>query len=68
MIDIVIISLVMLGCIGFGVLLGWSIWGSDIKYYKNLTEVYKNKLASPEVQEAMFEKRVKDVVNKFSSR
>lgn len=68
MTDIIVITLAMLGCIVLGVLLGWSFWGSDMKYYKNLAEVYKNKLASPEVQEAMFEKRVKDVVNKISSR
>lgn len=45
----IIIILAMLGCIGLGVLLGWTFWGSDMKYYKkkyykNLAEVYKKKL------------------------
>lgn len=66
--ELIIIILVMLGSIGLGVLLGWALWGNDMKYYKNLAEVYKNKLASPEVQKAMLEKRIKDVVNKFLSR
>ena len=56
----IVIILMMFGCIGFGVLLGWSIWGSDMKYYKNLAELYKNKLASPDVREAILEKRSKD--------
>jgi hypothetical protein len=59
------IILAMLGCIGLGVLLGWSIWGSDVKYYKNLAEMYKDKLTSPEVKNAILEKRAKDVVNKI---
>ena len=42
--EYIIIILVMLGCIGLGVLLGWCIWGYDAKYYKNLAEVYKDKL------------------------
>lgn len=61
----IMIILAMLGCIGLGVLLGWSFWGIDAKYYKNLAKAYKEKLASPEVKEAILEKRVKDVVNKI---
>ena len=38
----IVIILVMLGCIGLGVLLGWAIWGRDIKYYKCLSEYYKH--------------------------
>lgn len=34
----IMIILAMLGCIGLGVLLGWSFWGNDMKYYKNLYE------------------------------
>ena len=65
MIDVfIIIILVMLGCIGLGVLFGWSIWGHDMKYYKNLAELYKNKLESPDVKEAILEKRSKDMLNK----
>ena len=64
----IVIILAMLGCIGLGMLIGWSIWGEDMKYYKNLAEAYKDKLASPEVQEAILEKRAKDVVNRISSR
>lgn len=45
----IVIILVMLGCIGLGVLLGWSFWGSDAKYYKNLAEAYKKKLTSPDI-------------------
>ena len=59
------IILAMLGCIVLGMLLGWSFWGSDAKYYKNLAEAYKEKLTSPEVSEAILEKRVKDAVNKI---
>lgn len=44
MIETIVIILAMLGCIGLGVLLGWTFWGSDMKYYKNLAEVYKKKL------------------------
>jgi hypothetical protein len=47
MTEIIVITLAMLCCIGLGVLLGWSFWGSDVKYYKNLAEEYKNKLESP---------------------
>ncbi len=45
----IVIILVMLSCIGLGVLLGWSFWGSDVKYYKNLAESYKKELASQDV-------------------
>lgn len=55
--EYIIIILIMLGCIGLGVLLGWSIWGFDAKYYKNLAEAYKKRLASPDVKEAILEKR-----------
>lgn len=41
----IVIILAMLGCIGLGVLLGWILWGNDMKYYKNLAEAYKEKLA-----------------------
>lgn len=43
MIDGLIVTiLVMLGCIGLGVLIGWSIWGNGMKYYKWLSEHYKH--------------------------
>ena len=45
----IVIILVMLGCIGLGVLLGWSFLGDDIKHYKNLAESYKKKLESQDV-------------------
>lgn len=61
----IMIILAMIGCIGLGVLLGWSFWGNDMKYYKNLAEAYKEKLTSPEVRRAILEKRVKDAVNKI---
>ena len=71
-----IIILVMFGCIGLGVFLGWSFWGSDVKYYKNLAEAYKEKLASPDIdiKEVIIQylknreieiERDKDVVNKI---
>lgn len=63
----IVIILAMLGCIGLGVLLGWSFLGGEAKYYKNLAEAYKKELASPEVTEAILEKRVKDVVNGWKS-
>ena len=65
MTEIIVITLAMLGCIGLGVLLGWSFWGIDAKYYKDLAEEYKKKLESPEVKEAILEKRIKNVVNKI---
>ena len=51
----VIIILLLLGCIGLGVLLGWCIWGYDAKYYKNLAVAYKDKLTSSEVEEVEYE-------------
>ena len=60
---LLIIIPLLICCIGIGVLLGWAIWGYDIKYYKCLSEWYKQKLNQPEVQEAILEKRIKDVVN-----
>lgn len=77
MIDVfIVISLVMLGCIGLGVLLGWTIWGGDMKYYKNLAESYKKKPTSQDVdvKEVILRylknreieiKRDKNVVNKI---
>ena len=46
-----IIILVMFGCIGLGVLLGWVLRGNDMKYYKNLAETYKNKLKYQDIDE-----------------
>lgn len=54
----IVIILVMLGCIGFGVLLGWVLWGNDMKYYKNLAESYKKKLTSQDVD-------VKEVILRY---
>ena len=45
----IMIILAMFGCIGLGVLLGWSFWGSDAKHYKNLAESYKEKLTSQDI-------------------
>lgn len=69
----IVIILVMLGCIGLGVLLGWTLWGNDMKYYKNLAESYKKKLAERKYKdylinlskytETILEKRAKDVLN-----
>lgn len=53
--EYIIIILVMLGCIGLGVLLGWCIWGYDAKYYKNLAEGYKDKITSSEVEEETYD-------------
>ena len=63
--EIIMIILAMLGCIGLGVLLGWVLWGQDVKYYKNLAESYKKELASPEVNEAIIEKKIKNVINGY---
>lgn len=66
MIDGFIVTiLVMLGCIGLGVLIGWSIWGNDVKYYKDLYEYYKTKYNSPEEKKARFQKQVKDALYKY---
>lgn len=72
----IVMILVMLGCIGLGVLLGWSFWGNDVKYYKNLAESYKKRLTSQDVdiKEVIIRylknreieiERDKDVVNKI---
>lgn len=72
----IMIILAMIGCIGLGVLLGWSFWGSDAKYYKNLAETYKEKPTSQDVdvKEVILRylknreieiKRDKNVVNKI---
>lgn len=68
MIEIIVISLAMFSFIGVGVFFGWVLWGQDVKYYKNLAESYKKELASPEVNESIIEKRIKDVVNNLSNR
>jgi len=49
MIEIIVITLAMLGCIGLGVFFGWVLWGQDIKHYKNLAETYKKELESQDV-------------------
>ena len=61
----IVIILAMLGCIGLGVLIGWSIWGNDVKYYKALYEHYKTKYNSPENKEANFQKLVKGALDKY---
>ena len=61
----IVIILVMLGCIGLGVLLGWSIWGNDVKYYKYLYEHYKTKYNSPEEEKTRFQKQVKDALGRY---
>ena len=38
----IIIILGIFGFIGLGVLIGWCIWGRDMKYYKCLSEHYKH--------------------------
>lgn len=68
MIEGFLITLYLVVCVGAGVLIGWSIWGFDAKYYKDLAEKYKKELESPEVKEAILEKRVKNVVNRFLNR
>lgn len=68
MIEGFLITLYLVACVGAGVLLGWAIWGEDMKYYKELSEKYKKEFESPEVKEAILEKRIKDVVNRFLNR
>lgn len=54
----IVIILAMLGCIGLGVLLGWSFWGNDAKYYKS-------KYNSPEEEKARFQKLVKGALDQY---
>lgn len=61
----IIIILVMLGCIGSGVLLAWVLWGNDVKYYKDLYEHYKTKYNSPEEEKERFQKQVIDALDKY---
>ena len=63
--ELLIITLVLVACTGLGVLLGWSIWGNDVKYYKDLYEYYKRKYNSPEEKKARFQKQVKDALDKY---
>lgn len=60
----IVINLVMLGCIGLGVLLGWVLWGNDMKCYKDLYEKYKTLYYSPEEREARMQKSCKDSFNR----
>lgn len=60
---IIIFSLGIFGFIGLGVLIGWSIWGNDVKYYKYLYEHHKTKYDSEE--KARFQKQVKDALDKY---
>lgn len=63
MIETIVIILAMLGCIGLGVLLGWSFWGSDVKYYEDLYEHYKTKYTEDE--KVNFQKLVKGALDKY---
>ena len=65
MAELLIITLYLVACVGAGVLLGWSIWGNDVKYYKDLYEHYKTKCNSPEEEKAIFQKQVKDALDKY---
>lgn len=65
MVELLIITLCLVVCAGLGVLIGWSIWGNDVKYYKNLYEYYKTKYNSPEQEKARFQKQVKDTLDKY---
>ena len=55
--ELLIITLVLVACIGLGVLLGWVLWGNDMKYYKNLYErkLTLDSLHSPEMKEKIIE-------------
>ena len=64
MVELLIITLCLVACVGFGVLLGWLIWGYDVKYYKDLYEHYKTKYNSPEEKKARFQKQLKDTLDK----
>lgn len=69
MIDVfIVIILVMLGCIGLGVLLGFVLWGNDMKCYRDLYEKYKTLYYSPEEREARMQKSCKDAFNRYMKR
>lgn len=38
----IVIILLILCCIGLGVLVGWVLWGRKMKYYKYLSIHYKH--------------------------
>lgn len=69
MIDVfIVIILVMLGCIGLGVLLGWVLWGNDMKYYKNKYDkcVQKHRTPKTEIDSEKLEAANKNIRNALS--
>lgn len=65
MVELLIITLYLVICVGVGVLLGWVLWGNDMKYYKYLYEHHKTKYNSPEEEKEIFQKQVKDALDKY---
>jgi hypothetical protein len=63
-----IIILVMLGCIGLGVLLGWVLWGTEMKYYKNKYDkcVQKHRNPATEIDSEKLEMANKNIRNALS--
>lgn len=53
----IIIILGIFGFIGLGVLIGWLLWGNDVKYYKDLYErkLTLDSLHSPEMKKKLIE-------------
>ena len=70
MIEVIIIfSLGIFGFIGLGVLIGWYLWGSDVKYYKNKYNecVKKYKTSATEIDSEKLEmanKNIRDALSK----
>ena len=65
MVELLIITLYLVICVGAGVLIGWVLWGNDMKYYKDLYEYYKTKYNSPKEKKERFKKQVKDALDKY---
>ena len=61
----IVIILAMLGCIGLGVLLGWSFWGNDMKYYKNL---YERKLTLDSLHSPEMKKKIIEIGKKYDPK
>lgn len=55
--EYIIIILIMLGCIGLGLFIGWYIWGTKMEYYKDLyeRELVLRSLHSPEMRKKLIE-------------
>ena len=63
--SLLITIIVLIGCIGLGLFLGWCVWGSDAKYYKNL---YERKLTLDSLHSPEMKKRIIEIGKKYDHK